>query len=594
MKGKFKKIIKGAIIILILMALILPLVFFTGSSSVKADTSIVSPSTATISSDSGLSCTDTAAWSNESYAMAQDDAVATIANNNLDSNNISRKLSLSNFGVNLPAGSVVDGIVVKIDKYKTQGSIVDAVVRLTKTAGTAVGDNKADTTTAWASSDTDTYKSYGGATDKWGTTWTEAEVESSGFGAVICVKAKSNNSRPAIDHVEITVYYTPPISVDLSGTAYQSEGGSALTSKTLKIYKNGSTFLASPSTDVSIGAWSATGLNISSGDIINVYIDNDTTYKGNTIFVSDGNDQTNIDVYGGVLVVRHDSGISITNANLSSGRVNGDTSDMMYSVSGSNLTATSSAEIHIWSGDTFAPEGKIITQGNAGHFHLDDNASSTLSTADNIVAGNIVIDSGATLNVNNDTRLSGNIINNGTFNHNNSTLEFINSLITTTITSTSDINFSTLKSNAAGKTIRFQKQIAGSPKFIIGQFNLQGILSNPIFITSDTSGIQWNVYFNSSQSNINYVRLIDSGCAAGTASVIGNITILDGGNNGVCWGIIERNTGSVPVGAEINHGGGSLKTGGNKGTPSSNSTIVEGGGTVQIGGSVAPPSTISP
>lgn len=386
---------------------------------------------------------------------------------------------------------------------------------------------------------------------------------------------------------------TPSASVDLSGTAYQSEGGSVLTSRNLKVYKNGSTLLASPTTDSSTGTWSATGLNISSGDIINVYIDGDNTYKGNTVFVSDGSNQTNINIYGGVLIMRHDTGSSITNANLSTGFVSGDTTDMMYTISGSDITGTSSAEIHVWTGDTYSPGGKIVTQNGAGNFHLDDNSNATLGTADNSISKDIIIDSGATLTISNDTSLGGNLTNNGTFTHSTGAFKLVNSSLTTTITSISDISFVTLKSTAAGKIIKFQKQTSGSPKFTItGSFNFQGVLGNPIMISSDTPGSQWNVYFSSTQNNMNYIRISDSGCASGSSSVSQNTTIYDGGNNGTCWNIVGRDA-SSGVSEDIIRGGGSLKTGGNKNVPT-DGTILEGGGATQTGGNVSSPTTISP
>jgi len=593
MKKIFKKIIVATVVLVITVVM----VFNYEPMEIKALTVTGSPGTSAGADDATTGCTNSGGnWLNPTNAASSNNAYASYGGTYFDANEISDELRVSNLGLSLPTGATIDGIVVEIEKHTAGGdNAVDYDVRLTKVAGTQIGTNKADTTTNWAQSDPNSYTSYGGASDLWGTTWTEAEVESSGFGLVFC--GKSNNDANVdlnVDHISITVYYTPLPSVDLSGIAYQSEGGSTLNSKTLKIYKNGSTLLASPTTNVSDGTWSATGLNISSGDIINVYIDNDTTYKGNTVFVSDGTNKTDINIYSGDLILRHDTGSNITNANLSTGRVSGDAGDMMYSISGSDLTATTSAEVHIWTGDTFVPGGKVVTDGNSGNFHLDDNANATLATTNSVVAGNLTIDSGATLTISADTELGGNLINNGTFTHSAGTFKLINSLLTTTITSVSDMTFVSLKSTASGKTIKFQKQVAGSPKFIItGQFNIQGTNGNPIFIYSDTPGTQWYVYFNSIQNNISYVRVTDSGCAVGTALVGTDITILNGGNNGACWNFISRDA-SPPVGGESNSGGGSLRTGGSKKAIGSSVGTESGGGSVQTGGSVAPPVMVSP
>jgi hypothetical protein len=121
-------------------------------------------------SDSSGAC-GSRAWSNIPNAFAQDDT-------NADSNNVQSEttacLKLTNFDFSsIPAGSTIVGIKAEADRYMeaTAGTITDGIVRLVR-AGTIsfVGDNKASGTT-WATSDTDTYESYGGASDQWGEAW---------------------------------------------------------------------------------------------------------------------------------------------------------------------------------------------------------------------------------------------------------------------------------------------------------------------------------------------------------------------------------------------------------------------------------------
>ncbi|MEK7668965.1 MAG: hypothetical protein AAB350_00015 [Patescibacteria group bacterium] len=592
-----RKIFKKIIIAIPILIITFVMVFNYEPTEIKALTVTGSPSAGAGVGDSGTSCNNADGdWANPTFAASSNNSYTDFGGNFFDANEISDELQVSNLGLALPAGSTIDGITVEIEKYAGGGDLaVDYDVRLTKTAGVQIGTNKTDTATNWATADPNSYVSYGGATDKWGTTWTEAEVETTGFGLVFCGKSNNDaNVNLYIDHIQITVYYTPAISVDLSGTVYQSSGGSNIgASKTITVYKNGSTSLGSDTTDIN-GAWALTGLNISSGDIINVYIDGDATYKGNTVFVSDGNNQTNVDIYGSTLIVRHDTGSNITNTNLSTARVGTDANDMVYSVSGTNLTATTSAEIHVWTGDTFAPDGFIKTNGAVSNLHIDDNASVSLSTTDNIINGNITINTGATLTISADTKLGGNLTNNGTFTHSANTLEFINSATPSTILSATDISFSTLKSSAAGKIIKFQKQIAGSPKFTItGQFNFQGLAGNPINISSDTSGTEWHIHLNSSQSSVSNIRVTDSACAVGTNSISANASIIDGGNNGSCWGIINVNA-PPAVGESPGGGGGTLKTGGGRGGQQPSGATADGGGDLETGGTVAPPTVISP
>jgi hypothetical protein len=186
---------------------------FTQTITLYAATSTLNPGTTTGIGDSGTSCTNTGGnWGNTGNGASSNDAYITFGGNFFDSNEISDELAFSNFSFSLPSGSTVDGITVDIEKHVSGASdgAVDQDIRLTKTAGVQVGSNKADTVTDWPASDPNSYTSYGGSGDLWGTTWTEAEVEASGFGVVLCVKATSNNTDLNVDHVRITITYTPP------------------------------------------------------------------------------------------------------------------------------------------------------------------------------------------------------------------------------------------------------------------------------------------------------------------------------------------------------------------------------------------------
>ncbi|TSC70699.1 MAG: hypothetical protein G01um101470_802, partial [Parcubacteria group bacterium Gr01-1014_70] len=110
-----------------------------------------------------------------------------------DASKQSEELQLSNFHFSIPDGSTINGI--RLRKERDAGGandIYDLVIQLSKTAGVQIGSNEASTTVAWGTSDvTDIY---GGSGYLWGTTWSEAEVESSGFGVVICVQTDSGGS----------------------------------------------------------------------------------------------------------------------------------------------------------------------------------------------------------------------------------------------------------------------------------------------------------------------------------------------------------------------------------------------------------------
>lgn len=86
----------------------------------------------------------------------------------------------------------------------------DQSVRLLK-AGVVTGNNYAQTTSAWTT--TDTYTTYGGAGDLWGTTWTEAEVNANNFGAVFSASVQNGTAR--VDHIRISIYSFSTLPIEL-------------------------------------------------------------------------------------------------------------------------------------------------------------------------------------------------------------------------------------------------------------------------------------------------------------------------------------------------------------------------------------------
>jgi hypothetical protein len=87
---------------------------------------------------------------------------------------------------------------------------MDNLVYLTK-AGTIVGSNYANTGAEWPTANA--YTSYGGSSNLWGTTWTVADINNSGFGAR--VSAIVQNGTANIDHIRITVWYASTLPIEL-------------------------------------------------------------------------------------------------------------------------------------------------------------------------------------------------------------------------------------------------------------------------------------------------------------------------------------------------------------------------------------------
>lgn len=144
-------------------------------------------------------------WTNSSNSSSSNNSYATADLNNTTT----YYLKATNFGFAIPVGSTIDGIVIEVERSCTNasGSMFTARAQGIK-AGTIVGTNQG-TGIDWST--TDTYVTYGGSTNLLGTTWTVSDINNSGFGAAIAVterNAVANTAR--IDHIRITVYYTPP------------------------------------------------------------------------------------------------------------------------------------------------------------------------------------------------------------------------------------------------------------------------------------------------------------------------------------------------------------------------------------------------
>jgi hypothetical protein len=147
-------------------------------------------------------------WSNPDNVKASDDAYAVNLVNKLDESDWLRATNFDFSGI--PAGSTIDGIEAKIEHHcGNAGVVFDGSVYLRKSSG-QVGSNKASAS-YWPTSDAEvTYPVTGGATDKWGTTWTLAEIQNINFGIDLsALNGDVNAARNAyVDCISIRVYYT--------------------------------------------------------------------------------------------------------------------------------------------------------------------------------------------------------------------------------------------------------------------------------------------------------------------------------------------------------------------------------------------------
>jgi hypothetical protein len=120
----------------------------------------------------------------------------------------SRYLTCYNFGFNIPANAVIEGVSIDVAGIpSSNGSVRDCTIVLRRdNLNNLYGTNMASTT-PWNTNQPD--HSYGSSTELWGLTWTPADVNSPDFGTYIKLYNPTANQKSAyIDAVYITVTYS--------------------------------------------------------------------------------------------------------------------------------------------------------------------------------------------------------------------------------------------------------------------------------------------------------------------------------------------------------------------------------------------------
>lgn len=140
-------------------------------------------------------------WTNPARIVSDNNMYATTTGT-------SRLLVSSNHGFTIPAGVLINGIEVEIKRNTSNISgsryANDNTVQLVK-GGTVAGNNKANAINYGTVA---TVITYGSPTDLWGTTWTDAQINATNFGAAFSVNINGTQT-VSVDFIRITVYYTP-------------------------------------------------------------------------------------------------------------------------------------------------------------------------------------------------------------------------------------------------------------------------------------------------------------------------------------------------------------------------------------------------
>lgn len=148
-------------------------------------------------------------WTNPTNIYTSNNVYARAS---LSIEQISHWLRATTFGFSIPGEATIDGIKVEIEKKSNIYGIEDYSVKIVK-GGTESGTDKG-LPALWET--TDTYVTYGGSTDKWGLTWTPANINATNFGVSIsALNAGESLITAYVDHIRITVYYTEPAGTNM-------------------------------------------------------------------------------------------------------------------------------------------------------------------------------------------------------------------------------------------------------------------------------------------------------------------------------------------------------------------------------------------
>ncbi|MEM7368123.1 MAG: tail fiber domain-containing protein [Bacteroidota bacterium] len=151
------------------------------------------------------------AWINASDASGNADDDIWAFTPTMATNDQSNYLKATDFGFSIPAFHVIDGVEVQIEWHRTGANIRDIEVLLVVGGVIQTIQNNASNTRI-PNGPPDGVETYGGATDVWGLTLTDTDVEDIGFGVAVRVRRQGSGGgapphQPMVDRISITVYH---------------------------------------------------------------------------------------------------------------------------------------------------------------------------------------------------------------------------------------------------------------------------------------------------------------------------------------------------------------------------------------------------
>ncbi|RPI81289.1 MAG: hypothetical protein EHM41_20940 [Chloroflexi bacterium] len=139
-----------------------------------------------------------AGWSNSSG-----NEFDSTVNNNVHT----QYLKATNYSFNIPEGSIITGITVVINRRALDvDKVTDYQVRIVKNGNILTDDHASPAIWPFVYGES----TYGGISEKWGTNWTVADINSPDFGVAISATGLGECTA-RINYIRITVHYTNPV-----------------------------------------------------------------------------------------------------------------------------------------------------------------------------------------------------------------------------------------------------------------------------------------------------------------------------------------------------------------------------------------------
>lgn len=178
--------------------------------------------------------------------------------------------------------------------------------------------------------------------------------------------------------LHLTVGVPTALAVTISGTVYTDEGSTNIgLNKTVNLEINGVTGVNTDETDAN-GAYSITPASgPAAGDVVTLYL-NDETQRAVTVSISDGTNDTGVNLWVDRLILRHENAGPVTDTTLNTANNGGDTDYTLFIKaisSNTNASVGSDVELLIWTGATFRPAGTVTALSG-----VDINGTFTMQT----------------------------------------------------------------------------------------------------------------------------------------------------------------------------------------------------------------------